>query len=427
MRPLAVIDDDPTGTQGEAGVPLLFDWSDTALAKAATDDAGAIHLLTNSRALNDTEAYDVVRDAATAVRRHLPERSIVLRGDSTLRAHLRPEYEAVRDACFSAAPPHVLVPALPAAGRITVGGVHWVERDGERTPVHATEYGADRNLGFRTSKLLEWAEERSDGYFAASAGREFHLDALRQANAADAMAEALRELSVAGRPAVLAPDAQTTRDIETIVAGLSLARERSIETIVRGSPAFVAAAAGTAAPSHVPLPAVRLGVLVLVGSHVPSTTRQLQVLHTRRPDVLVEIDPAALAAREPGSEIARVVKAAGALLAGRGIAVVATARETPDDVLDAAAGMRIARGLASVLAGLRGHADVFVTKGGITSAVTAKMGLGAKEARVIGPVVDGVALWHAVTPTGDVPLIVFPGNVGTDDALADLVDRLVGA
>jgi uncharacterized protein YgbK (DUF1537 family) len=32
-----------------------------------------------------------------------------------------------------------------------------------------------------------------------------------------------------------------------------------------------------------------------------------------------------------------------------------------------------------------------------------------------------VSLW---TPTSGPPLVVFPGNVGDDDALADVVDRL---
>src|SRR5579871_5521237 len=46
---LAVIDDDPTGAQSEAGVPLLLEWPAAALR--GREGAGAVHLLTNSRAL----------------------------------------------------------------------------------------------------------------------------------------------------------------------------------------------------------------------------------------------------------------------------------------------------------------------------------------------------------------------------------------
>ena len=54
-------------------------------------------MLTNSRALDEDQAYAIVRGAAEAVRSAAPEPRLVLRGDSTLRAHLLPEYAGVRD------------------------------------------------------------------------------------------------------------------------------------------------------------------------------------------------------------------------------------------------------------------------------------------------------------------------------------------
>jgi len=165
---LAVIDDDPTGAQAEAGVPLLLEWGEEALR--GREAAGAVHLLTNSRALDDGEAYAIVRDAAAAAVAQMPERRIVLRGDSTLRGHLLAEHEAVCDAAFPGrSPVLVLVPALPAAGRVTAGGVHWLERDGRRVPLGETEYAADRVFGYRSSRLLDWAAERSG---AQSSSRE---------------------------------------------------------------------------------------------------------------------------------------------------------------------------------------------------------------------------------------------------------------
>lgn len=180
---LAVIDDDPTGAQAEAGVPLLLEWPPGALADR--DGAGAVHLLTNSRALDGSGAYAIVRDAAGAALAAMPDRRAVLRGDSTLRGHLLPEYEAVRDAVHGGREGVlVLVPALPAAGRVTVGGVHWLERAGTRVALGATEYARDRTFGYASSRLLDWAAERSGGHFRAADGRELHLDALRGAGGA---------------------------------------------------------------------------------------------------------------------------------------------------------------------------------------------------------------------------------------------------
>jgi hypothetical protein len=47
---------------------------------------------------------------------------------------------------------------------------------------------------------------------------------------------------------------------------------------------------------------------------------------------------------------------------------------------------------------------------------------------VVGPVADGIALWNVVRPGRDtVAYLVFPGNVGSDRTLADLVARILGA
>jgi uncharacterized protein YgbK (DUF1537 family) len=59
-----------------------------------------------------------------------------------------------------------------------------------------------------------------------------------------------------------------------------------------------------------------------------------------------------------------------------------------------------------------------VAKGGITSAVTARAGLGARVARVIGPILPGVALWQLPEGTD---YVVVPGNVGGPGLLADVV------
>ena len=45
-------------------------------------------------------------------------------------------------------------------------------------------------------------------------------------------------------------------------------------------------------------------------------------------------------------------------------------------------------------------------------------------AEVLGPLVPGVALWRVDGRRGSVDYVVFPGNVGDDGALADVVDLL---
>ena len=174
-----VLDDDPTGVQTLAGVRVLLDW-DAERVGAALVGRRAVHLITNSRALPPDRVEPLVSDAARVAREAASDARVVLRGDSTLRGHLLEEYLGVRSVVASGRwPVLLLVPALPAAGRITVDGVHLFVRDGVPTPLHETEYANDGVFTYHSARLLDWAEERSDGLFRASDGAELSLAALR--------------------------------------------------------------------------------------------------------------------------------------------------------------------------------------------------------------------------------------------------------
>jgi uncharacterized protein YgbK (DUF1537 family) len=70
---------------------------------------------------------------------------------------------------------------------------------------------------------------------------------------------------------------------------------------------------------------------------------------------------------------------------------------------------------------------VVLAKGGITSHVTAQVGMGARCGTVVGPLVDGVALWTLETAgSRPVSYVVFPGNVGTEDTLREVVELILG-
>jgi uncharacterized protein YgbK (DUF1537 family) len=424
--PLVVLDDDPTGTQAVADVPVLFEW-DEALVRAAGSDERAVHLLTNSRAFPPAEAARIVRDAAEAAVAAFPRPRLALRGDSTLRAHLLEEYQAVRDAAFPGRwPPLLLAPALPPAGRITVGGVHLLEREGRRIPLHETEYAADPSFAYGDARLLQWADDRSRGLFRRNAGREIHLDELRTEGEA-VVARALLDLAEGDSPAVCAPDAETVDDLAVIAAGLRRAEAAGADVIVRSAPTFVGVLAGNLARGHVPPPDVHGSLLIICGSYVPTSTRQLDALVEAYPDSLVVVDAIELTGDDAGAEIARVAAEASGRLGDGGLAVVATPRERLAAAGSWQAGQLLARNVAQVVRGVDPPPAAVLAKGGITSAVTAHVGLAARSARVVGPLVDGVALWQVAGAEGTFPYVVFPGNVGTDQTLLDVVRLLLGS
>lgn len=424
---LIVLDDDPTGTQAMADVPVLLRWDRGQLERLLEEEERVVHLITNSRALPAEEARAVVEDAARTARQAAPEAHVILRGDSTLRGHLLAEYLAVRavrasalrDAAF---PVLLLVPALPAAGRVTVGGVHFLEHAGQRTPLHETEYARDPAFGYGDARLLAWAEERSGGFFPADAGSEILLGDLRR-RGPQAVTDALRAVG-GGRPAVCAADAEDVEDLRSIAAGLRAAEADGADVIVRCAPTFAGVLSDKLAVGTAPMPSADGPVLVVCGSYVPATTRQLAAL-TSEP---VEADVRRLASRSPQREIRRLADQTSARLEADGYAVLATPRERPTGTEDLEAQRRIAHNFAAVVGRLRTTPGMMVVKGGVTSAVTAVRGLGVEGAHVVGPVADGVGLWRIERPgASPLPYLVVPGNVGDDDLLARLVSVARGA
>ena len=420
-----VLDDDPTGVQALAGVRVLLDW-DAERVGAALVGRRAVHLVTNSRALPPDRVEPLISHAARVAREAASDARVVLRGDSTLRGHLLEEYLGVRSVVASGRwPVLLLAPALPAAGRITVDGVHLFVRDGVPTPLHETEYANDGVFAYSSARLLDWAEERSAGLFRAGDGAELSLAALRVGGHAT-VSNTLCELSARGRPAAFAPDAETEDDLALIAAGLAGAETQGCEVIVRCAPAFAGVLAGTTARGPAPLPGGQR-VLVVCGSYVPQTTRQLARLRDAYPDAVLEADVGALVDGDHEAEARRLCRRTSELLDRIGLAVVATPRERPGTALTLEAGNRVAAGLAGVVTGVVPHPDVIIAKGGITAAVTLRDGVGAAEAEVVGPVEPGVSRWSARWPGGErLDYLVVPGNVGDDELLARLVAGIVG-
>jgi uncharacterized protein YgbK (DUF1537 family) len=412
-----VLDDDPTGTQAVSDVLVVLDWSDPGVWDGVRAGERTVHMLTNARAHTGAEAAALVASAAAAARARHPRARLVLRGDSTLRAHVWEEYDALRAVVAGGrAVPLLLVPALPAAGRVTIGGVHLIERDGVRVPLHETEYARDGGLAYSDSDVARWADERSGGRLAAADAVHVPLERLRRPAGANDVAAAIAAAAALGRPAVVVPDAGTDADLRTIARGLRAAEEARIGVIVRCAPAFAAVLTGSGARAAAPAPRGDHGVLVVCGSYMPATTAQLEALARAYPGAAVAADVRALAGEDWRDEVERLAEAARTGIEARGLAVVATGRVRDPALVDPDGQRRAATALAQVARRVR--AGVVVAKGGITSAVTARAGLDARVARVIGPILPGVALWRLAEGTD---YVVVPGNVGGPGLLADVV------
>jgi uncharacterized protein YgbK (DUF1537 family) len=389
----------------------------------ALADADSVHLLTNSRAFRGQDARALVASAASAVDSTTPTATIVLRGDSTLRGHVLEEYLGLRDAWRSDGfPPLILVPALPSAGRVTIGGVQYLERDGERIPVHATEFANDGPFAYSSSRLLEWADERTAGLFKAENGIEVGLEELRLA-APQVLVDAVQRATTAPTPTAVSVDAETAEDVDLVAEGVRRAVVACSAFAVRCGPTLAGALGHATALEYADLPSSRQ-VLVVCGSYVQQSLRQLEGLLSRFPEDVIEVDPFTLASLDE-PKFAEITTRLRERVDASGLVVLAVSSPRPKRLSNLTSGLLVARGLATLVASVHRPDALVVLKGGVTSAVVIKDGLGALQAEIVGPVLPGVALWQIVEPDPR-PVLVVPGNVGDDALLVRIVDLVRG-
>lgn len=435
-----VLDDDPTGTQSVADLPVLTRWEPEDLAWAFDQGKPAIYVMTNSCSLAPEDAEQINRDVATAAYAAAAERGIrvafVSRSDSTLRGHFPLEPNTLADMAAQHGQDTdgiIIVPAFGDAGRITVGGVHYAGGADGYTPVGETEFAQDATFGFSASNLADWVEEKTGGL--VSADRVLHLDLATVRAGADAIAASLSQ--VADRQPVTV-DIVTEEDLRLLALGLIQAEEAGKTFIYRVGPPFVRARIGQDVPEPLTAQAVAdsrttqpsvPGGLIVVGSHVPTTTRQLAALLEADLAEVLEFDVAR--ALEEGASYLDGLAAAVQEKLASGNVVLHTSRtliKGKDKQESLAIARRVSQAVVDVV-NATAHAltpRFVIAKGGITSSDVASKGLEMAHATVIGPMQPGIiSLWRLDDgPAAGVPYIVFAGNVGNDQSLAEVTATL---
>ncbi len=163
--------------------------------------------------------------------------------------------------------------------------------------------------------------------------------------------------------------------------------------------------------------------LIVVGSHVAQTSRQVADLRARGGTAGVELDVPAVIGGTSDVVAAAARRVTDAL--GRSDVLLYTSRAfVPGGGADPlAAGRAVSAALARIVRdALAVRPAWIIAKGGITSHDVATRGLGIRRAEVAGQIFPGlVSVFRPVdaAPAAmGMPYVVFPGNVGDDQALA---------
>ncbi len=429
---IVVLDDDPTGTQIVYDTPVLTRWSVDLLAAEFSRAEPLVYILTNSRSVTGEEAARLNREVAAALveARSRTDRdyTVISRSDSTLRGHFPLETDVLAEALGETEAVCLVVPFFLEGGRLTVDDVHYVVENGIWTPAAETPFARDAVFGFRASNLRQWVEEKTDGRVPADAVHSLALSTIRQGPEA-----ALQALLAIPEGGVGVVNALSMRDIEVVVAAILEAEAQGKRFLYRTAASFVRARAGlekrplleasdliSSQTTQAP------GGLVVVGSHVPKTTRNLERLLDQPGIVPIEIRVPDILADSPA---APPIKKLQQHLAAGEPCVVFTSRDVVTGGSESdnlRIGQTVSRHLVDLVGGLTEAPRFLIAKGGITSSDLATKALGVERAVVRGQILPGVPVWEL----GDgsrfpgLPYVVFPGNVGGDEALLEAFQGL---
>ena len=429
---LGVLDDDPTGSQAVHDVQVVTVLDEEAYGAAFAGPAGTCFVLTNSRSLAEPAAAEVNERAArglvAAAGRRGAQIQLISRSDSTLRGHVMAEVAALRSVHREVSGRDVdgvlLAPAFLEAGRVTAGGIHWARAGGPGgalVPVGQTEFARDAAFGYQSSDLRDFVAEKSAGRTRPGDVRSIGLTDIRRGGP-----DRVRELLAGVRNGTwVIVEATEYSDLETVAYGVLQAERAGSSFLFRTGPSFVRALLGLGPKA--PLRGGQLWPagrppghgLVVVGSHVGQTSRQVAALTARGGVTGVELDVPALVRGD--DVIAPAVRQVTSALGASDVLLCTSRTVVPGR--EAAGSLAIARVVSAALSTIVRQAVAagpawVVAKGGITSHDVAVSGLGIRRAEVAGQLFPGLIsvfrpLDAAPAAIGR-PYVVFAGNVGDE-------------
>jgi uncharacterized protein YgbK (DUF1537 family) len=431
---IIVLDDDPTGSQTVHSCLLLTQWDVETLKLGLTDAAPIFFILTNTRALTATEAADITREVCRNLKVALAEVKIadflvVSRSDSTLRGHYPIETDVIA-AELGGFDAHFLMPAFFEGGRITRDSIHYLVVDGVETPVHQTEFAQDSVFAYSHSYLPDYVTEKTKGKIPADRVIRFLLDEVRTSS--------LKKLIQLENNRCCVVDGEQQSDFDKFAADLITATNLDKRFLLRSGASILTSLANL---GEQPIPATEMSQYVrdgkpgaiIIGSHVKKTTEQLTQLLQAPGIEGVEIDVSQLLQNEPTDReelLQSTIDQINAIhQAGNTPAIYTSRQELSFSKVQTRLkfGEDVSAFLMDIIRALPDDIGFLISKGGITSNDTLSKALALPTARLLGQIVPGCSA--IVTPPThpqfpNLPVVLFPGNVGDEHALSTAYLRL---
>ena len=317
-KKIVVLDDDPTGVQTVHHISVYTHWDAEAFAAGFAEPTRLFFVLTNSRGMlpaQTAQAHRQIAQNLLAVSRNSGQDFILIsRSDSTLRGHypletqtLKNEIEKLNRLRFDG---EIICPFFKEGGRFTLDNIHYVKEDSRLVPAGLSEFARDKTFGYQSSHLGDWCEEKTAGAYLAKDMIYISLADLRAPNlgAIEAQLLACEHFNK------VIVNALDYGDIKVFAIAFLRALAKGRNFLLRSAAAIPKVLGGV--PDQALLTRAELtgggsplGGIILIGSHVNKTTRQLEELRNCRcPIAMVEFNQHLVLEKDGlKGEVARVI------------------------------------------------------------------------------------------------------------------------
>ena len=430
-----VLDDDPTGVQVVSDVTMLVNW-DRKILKEVIEKEEIFYILTNSRALSSETAStineEIVKDVLAVTQEINKKVVFISRSDSTLRGHYPLEPDIIKETIESQSNQRIsgelLIPFFDEGKRITRQDVHYIYEDSQWIPVSQTEYAKDDTFGYRNSNLVDYIIEKSNGKY--NKDDIFSLSNSTIQSGPDFIFEVLSKIETYKK---IICNVETIQDSENVADALRLLQESDKYYVIRCAPTFPKVLAKIGSKMIEPSSLVRntkVGGLVVVGSHVGLTTKQLSHLFEKNKSILpfeVRVNKL-IQPSERENEIETAINVLNkVLIEGKDICLFTSrTKEIQSDHFSSPLeiSLSISKALCKIVAGLSVKPSYLCAKGGITSSDLLSKACNMSTVRVVGQLIKGVTVVKDISVNikyENMPFIIFPGNVGEVDSLTKTI------
>ncbi|KAG1358748.1 putative Ketose-bisphosphate aldolase class-II family protein [Cocos nucifera] len=217
----------------------------------------------------------------------------------------------------------IICPFFLQGGRYTINDIHYVADSDRLVPAGETEFSKDAAFGYKSSNLREWVEEKTKGRIPASSVSSISIHLLRKGGPV----AICKHLCCLQKGSICIVNAASERDAEM----------KGKRFLCRTAASFVSARIGVRAkppiyPRDLGITKDKFGGLIVVGSYVPKTTKQVEELkgqlgHTLR-CIEVSVDKISMkSTEEREQEISHVAEIATASLKANKDTLLMTSRQ----------------------------------------------------------------------------------------------------